>query len=72
MQKMLKSLKIHLRESTHPVGVKKSYNIKLPSLDYVYGYKPKQDLERAGKSKFIIKNKNKFFINFSCKWLEIS
>ena len=54
---MLKSLRIHLRESTRPVGTKKSNYIKLPSLDYVYGYKPKKDSEGAGKSKFITKNK---------------
>ncbi len=57
---MLKSLRIHLRESTRPVGTKKSNYIKLPSLDYVYGYKPKKDLEGAGKGKFIIIIKNKY------------
>ena len=50
---MLETLKIHIKESKRPVGVKKTNHIKLPSLDHIYGYKPKPDLEGADKSKFI-------------------
>ena len=48
---MLESLKVHLKESMRPVGVKRPNNISLPSDDHVYGYKPKQDLEGADKGK---------------------
>jgi hypothetical protein len=48
---MLESLKIHLKESQRPVGVKRSNNMSLPSEDHVYGYKPKPDLEGADKGK---------------------
>ena len=56
---MIKTLKIHLRESFRPIGVKKPSHMNLPSLDHVYGYKPKHDLEGADKSKLIY---NKIFI----------
>ena len=52
---MLKSLKIHLKESRCPVGIKRPSYIKLPSLDHIYGYKPKPDLEGADKSKLTLK-----------------
>ena len=48
---MLESLKVHLKESMRPVGVKRPNNISLPSDDHVYGYKPKPDLEGADKGK---------------------
>ena len=48
---MLESLKIHLKESQRPIGVKRSNLIKLPSDDYIYGFKPKPDLEGADKGK---------------------
>ena len=48
---MLELLKIHLKESQRPVGVKRSNNMSLPSEDHVYGYKPKSDLEGADKGK---------------------
>ena len=50
---MIKSLKIHLKESRCPVGVKKLNNMKLPSLDHIYGCKTKPDLEGANIRKFI-------------------
>lgn len=53
---MLESLKIHLKESQRPIGVKRSNHIKLPSDDHIYGYKPKSDLEGADKGKFTILN----------------
>ena len=52
---MIATLKRHLRESNLPIGVKRSNLMKIPSSDYIYGYKPKPDLEGAGKRKFIFK-----------------
>ena len=46
---MLEELKIHLQQSTRPVGTKRPNHIKLPSQDHIYGYKPKSDLEGADK-----------------------
>ena len=51
---MLESLKIHLTESQRPVGTKRPNHIKLPSQDFVYGYKPKADAEGADKGKLNI------------------
>ena len=51
---MLESLKIHLTESQRPVGTKRPNHIKLPSQDFVYGYKPKADTEGADKGKINI------------------
>ena len=48
---MLASLKAHLKQSMRPIGIKNSSHIKLPSLDYIYGYKQKSDSEGADKSK---------------------
>ena len=53
---MLESLKIHIKESRRPVGSKKPSHMKLPSLEHVYGYKPKTDLEGADTSKSLLKN----------------
>ena len=48
---MLETLKIRLKESERPVGVKRSSRIKLPPEDHVYGFKIKEDPEGADKSK---------------------
>ena len=40
---MLEKLKIRIKESEKPVGIKKSSYMDLPPEDYVYGYKPKKD-----------------------------
>ena len=48
---MLETLKIHLKESQRPVGVKRSNKIKIPSEDHVYGYQVKKDPEGCDKSK---------------------
>ena len=40
---MLEKLKIRIKESERPVGIKKSSYMDLPPEDYVYGYKPKKD-----------------------------
>ena len=44
-------LKIRIKESERPVGVKKSTKMKLPPEDYVYGFKPKSDPEGVDTSK---------------------
>ena len=48
---MLASLKVHLRDSMCPIGIKKQSHIRLPSNDYTYGYKKKSDSEGADKGK---------------------
>ena len=53
---MIESLKIHIKKSKHPVGVKRPSHMKLPPLDHIYGYKPKKDLEGADTSKSLLKN----------------
>lgn len=69
---MIESLKIHIKESKRPVGVKKPSHMKLPSLDHIYGYKPKTDLEGADISKSLLNKLYNYFLNFSYKKLEIS
>ncbi len=51
---MLEELKMHLKESQRPVGVKRPNHINLPSGEHVYGFKPKADLEGADKGKKIL------------------
>jgi hypothetical protein len=48
---MLETLKIRIKESERPVGVKRSNYIKLPSEDHTYGYQVKKDPEGVDKSK---------------------
>jgi hypothetical protein len=48
---MLETLKIRLKESERPIGVKRSSRIKLPPEDHVYGFQVKKDDEGADKSK---------------------
>ena len=48
---MLSSLKVHIKESMHPIGTKKPNHIKLPSTIYIYGYKKRSDSVGADKSK---------------------
>ena len=69
---MLETLKIRIKESERPVGVKRSTKMKLPPEDYVYGFKPKSDPEGVDTSK-LIKILTIFYIfNFSYKKLEKS
>ena len=51
---MIENLKMHIKESRCPVGVKKLNHMKLPSLDHIYGLKTKPDLEGANIRKFIL------------------
>ena len=51
---MINALKTRIRESDRPVGTKRPNHIKLPSQDFVYGYKPKADAEGADKGKLNI------------------
>ena len=48
---MLSSLKVHLKESMRPIGTKRPNHIRLPSNDYIYGYKKRSDSVGADKSK---------------------
>ena len=48
---MLESLKIHLKEAEHPVGVKRPSRMKLPPEDHVYGLETKRDPEGCDTSK---------------------
>ena len=66
---MLEELKMHLKESQRPVGVKRPNHINLPSEDHIYGYKPKSDLEGADKGKKYIIKILIIFFNFSYKKL---
>lgn len=45
---MLRTLKVRIKESDHPVGTKRPSNIKLPPEDHVYGLEGKKDQEGAG------------------------
>ena len=47
---MLKTLKIRIKESERPVGIKKPSYMKLPPEDHVYGLKGKHDKEGASLS----------------------
>ena len=69
---MLESLKVHLTESQRPVGTKRPNHIKLPSQDFVYGYKPKADAEGADKGKSNILLLFFIFFYFSYKKLAIT
>ena len=51
MDKMMKQLKMKIKEADNPVGTKRSSFIDLPSEDHVYGLKGKHDLEGAGMGK---------------------
>jgi hypothetical protein len=48
---MLQTLKTRLVECEHPVGIKKTSNWKLPSIDFVYGKKEKEDKEGVSVGK---------------------
>jgi len=49
---MLETLKIRIKESERPVGVKRPSHMKLPPEDHVYGLKVKRDPEGLDTSKF--------------------
>ena len=51
---MLDLLKIRIRESERPIGIKRPSRMKLPPEDHVYGYEVKKDAEGAGKGKLIL------------------
>ena len=51
MEKMMKQLKMRIKEADHPVGTKRPSFIDLPSEDHVYGLKGKPDKEGVSKSK---------------------
>ena len=42
---MLETLKIRIKESERPIGVKRPSRMKLPPEDHVYGYQVKKDPE---------------------------
>lgn len=48
---MLQALQTRQIECHNPVGVKKHSTWKLPAIDFVYGYKEKEDKEGVSKSK---------------------
>ena len=48
---MLETLKIKIKESERPVGVKRSNRIKLPPEDHVYGFQVKKDPEGVDTGK---------------------
>lgn len=48
---MLETLKIRIKESERPIGVKRSTRIKLPPEDHVYGLEVKKDPESLDTSK---------------------
>ena len=50
MEKMMKQLKMRIKEADHPVGTKHPSFIDLPSEDHVYGLKGKPDKEGVSKS----------------------
>jgi hypothetical protein len=49
---MLETLKIRIKESERPIGVKRPSRMKLPPEDHVYGYQVKKDPEGVDTSKF--------------------
>ena len=50
MEKMMKQLKIRIKEADHPVGTRRSSFIDLPLEDHVYGLKGKPDKEGVSQS----------------------
>ena len=48
---MLETLKIRLKESQRPIGVKRSTKLDVPPEDHVYGYEFKKDPEGVESSK---------------------
>ena len=48
---MLETLKIRIKESERPIGVKRSSRMKLPPEDHVYGFQVKKDPEGVDTSK---------------------
>ena len=48
---MIETLKIRIKESERPIGVKRSSKIKLPPEDHVYGLEGRKDPEGVGTSK---------------------
>ena len=51
MDKLMKQLKLRIKEADHPVGSKRSSFIDLPSEGHIYGLRGKHDVEGAGISK---------------------
>ena len=51
MDKLMKQLKLRIKEADHPVGTKRPNFIDLPPEDHVYGLRGKHDVEGAGISK---------------------
>lgn len=47
----MKKLKIRIKESEHPIGVKRSSNLQVPPEGHVYGLEGKKDQEGVGASK---------------------
>ena len=68
---MLASLKVHLRDSMCPIGIKKQSHIRLPSNDYIYGYK-KNPIQKGQIRVSHIKKITYKFYYFSYTKLEIS
>jgi hypothetical protein len=49
---MIQGLETRIKESSNPIGVKKTSNWKLPKNDFTYGLAGKTDKEDASISKF--------------------
>ena len=48
---MLDALKIRIKESERPIGVKRSTRLEVPPEDHVYGFQFKKDPEGVESSK---------------------
>jgi hypothetical protein len=69
---MIETLKIRIKESERPIGVKRSSKIKLPPEDHVYGFQVKKDPEGVDTSKSFLIFNYIFIVYFSYKKLENS
>jgi hypothetical protein len=49
---MIETLKIRLKESQRPIGVKRSTRLEVPPEDHVYGFQVKKDPEGVESSKY--------------------
>ena len=58
---MIEVLKMKIRESERPVGVKRSTRIKVPPEDHIYGFQVQKDPEGVDTSKIINYNFNFIF-----------